>query len=90
MELTGREVARAERNRSTLWRRTARFFEEYDLLLTPTLPIPPFAAETHYPTEINGIEMENYADWIMLTYVFSVIGVPAITIPCGWTKKACR
>ena len=87
MGLTGSEVARAERNRSKLWRTVARFFNSYDLLLTPTLPIPPFPAETRYPTEINGKEMENYIDWVMLTYAFSIVGLPAITVPCGWTRK---
>ncbi len=85
MELTGSRVAAAERNRSQLWRTAVRFFKNYDLLLTPTLPIPPFPAETRYPTEINGKEMGNYIDWIMLTYAFSILGLPAITVPCGWT-----
>ena len=87
VNLTGSEVAKAERHRSKLWRTVARFFNDYDLLLTPTLPIPPFPAETRYPTEINGQEMENYIDWVMLSYAFSIVGLPAITVPCGWTKQ---
>jgi aspartyl-tRNA(Asn)/glutamyl-tRNA(Gln) amidotransferase subunit A len=31
--------------------------------------------------------MENYIDWVMLTYAFSVLGLPAISVPCGWTQS---
>ena len=82
-----RDLARAERQRSDLWQRVKAFFDDTDLLLTPTVPIPPFPAETIFPTEINGKPMENYIDWVMLTYAFSVLGLPAISVPCGWTKQ---
>jgi len=83
---TIQDLARAERRRSKLWETMRVFFEDYDLLLTPTVPIPPFPAETLYPTEINGEPMENYIDWVMLTYAFSITSSPAISVPCGWTK----
>jgi amidase len=82
-----RDVAKAERRRSDLWQRVQKFFDHYDLLLTPTVAVPPFSAETIYPTEINGRPMENYIDWGMLTYAISMTGSPAISVPCGWTKK---
>jgi Asp-tRNA(Asn)/Glu-tRNA(Gln) amidotransferase A subunit family amidase len=63
------------------------FFDKYDLLVTPTVPIPPFTAETQFPKEINGLPMENYVDWVMLTYAMTMTGLPAISIPCGWTEK---
>ncbi|MCX5909736.1 MAG: amidase [Deltaproteobacteria bacterium] len=82
-----RDLARAERQRSDLWQRVQAFFDKYDLLLTPTVPIPAFPAETVFPTEINGKPMENYIDWVMLTYAFSMLGLPAISVPCGWTQN---
>ena len=82
-----RDVARAQRQRSELWEKIRNFFDDYDLLLTPTLPIPPFPAETHYPSEIDGKPMESYIDWIMLTYAITMTGLPAISVPCGWTEK---
>ncbi len=81
-----RDLARAERQRSDLWQRVKTFFDRYDLLLTPTVPIPPFPAETVFPTEINGKPMGSYLDWVMLTYAISMTGLPAISVPCGWTK----
>jgi len=55
--------------------------------LTPTVPIPPFPAETIFPTAINGKPMDSYIDWVMLTYAITMTGLPAISVPCGWTKN---
>jgi amidase len=87
LKLTIRDVARADRERSDLWNRVQVFFDKYDYLVTPTVPIPPFTAEAVFPKEINGIPMENYVDWVMLTYAITLTGLPAISIPCGWTEK---
>ena len=87
LKLSIQDVARAHRQRSEIWERVRHFFDNYDLLLTPTVPIPPFPAETQYPTEIGGQPMESYIDWAMLTYAITVTGLPAISVPCGWTGK---
>lgn len=82
-----RDIARAERQRSVIWEKVNRFFNKYDLLLTPTMPIPPFPAEMQYPTEIDGKPMKHYIDWVWLTYAISVTGSPAISVPCGWNHQ---
>ena len=51
---TPRDIARAEKLRSALWQRVRRFMERYDLLVLPTVAVPPFPVEQRYPTEING------------------------------------
>jgi len=84
LKLSIADVARADRERSDLWNRVRTFFEKYDLLLTPTVPIPPFTAETIFPKEINGLPMENYVDWAMLPYGITMTGLPAISVPGGW------
>ncbi|MGM0652023.1 MAG: amidase [Bacillota bacterium] len=85
LSLSGEDLAKAEKHRSELWSKMLDFFSGYDLLILPTVPVKPFPAETAFPTEINGKAMESYIDWIMLTYAFSVTGLPAVSIPCGWT-----
>ena len=87
LSLSGGDIARADKYRSQLWNKILDFFSRYDFLVTPTVPVKPFPANTAYPTEINGRPMENYIDWIMLTYAFSVAGLPAISVPCGWTGE---
>ena len=85
LALSASEIAGAEKHRSQLWQQMLEFYSRYDLVITPTVPVKPFLAETAYPTEINGKPVESYIDWIMLTYAFSVTGLPAISLPCGWT-----
>ena len=85
LKLSVQEIAWAHRQRSEIWVKVKAFFDKYDLLLTPTAPIPPFLAEVKYPTEIAGKPMENYIDWAMLTYAITMTGHPAISVPCGWT-----
>ncbi len=85
--LSVRDIAKAERYRSELWDRVRIFFDDYDLLLTPTVPIAPFLAETVYPTEIDGKPMENYVDWAMLSYAITMVELPAISVPCGMSEK---
>jgi amidase len=79
-------IGRAERLRTALWERVQAFFRDHDVIVTPTAPIPPFPVETVYPTTIDGAPMRNYIEWVLLTYAFTVIGVPAISVPCGFTR----
>ena len=37
--------------------------------------------------EINGKPLDNYTQWFFLTYAISVVGLPAITVPCGFTAS---
>jgi amidase len=85
--LTAREVGKAEVERTAIYQRVRKFFERYDLLLTPTVSVPPFPVEMDYPKEINGQPMTNYTDWFLLTYAITITGLPAMSVPCGWTSE---
>jgi len=63
-----------------------RLFEKYTLLLTPTLPCRPFAAELDHPPEIAGTPVERY-EWIPFTFPFNLTGNPAASAPCGFTTE---
>jgi amidase len=88
MALTPAQIGRAERLRTELWERVRGFQERYDLILTPTAAVPPFPVEWRSgPKEINGRPMDTYIDWAMLTYAFTVVGLPAISVPAGFTNS---
>ena len=85
LRLTATEFGRAERLRTDLWHRVREFFGNYDLIVTPTAAVPPFPVELVAPQEINGKPMTDYIEWALLTYAFTVVGLPAISVPCGFT-----
>ena len=67
------------------FRRSARgTFETVDLLITPTMPVPPFTI-----AELLG-DMENLRPKELLclrnTRPFNILGLPTISVPCGFTK----
>jgi len=86
LRLTPEEIGRAEALRTTLWHRVRIFMESRDLLILPTVAVPPFPVELPYPTEINGKALDNYTQWFFLTYGITVTGLPVISVPCGFTQ----
>jgi amidase len=84
--LTAAEIIRATRDRNALFHRVARFFDDYDLLVCPTVAVAPFPVEQRFPTEIAGEKLTTYIDWMFLTFVITLTGCPAISLPCGLTR----
>ena len=86
LTLTPSDVARGERARTALWHRVRTFMEGYDLLILPTTAVTPFPVEQPYPTHLEGKPLDNYIQWAYLTYGVTVTGLPAISVPCGFTR----
>ena len=87
MKLTGPQIGRAERKRTELYHRVREFMETYEFLILPVNQVPPFNVKQRYVTEINGVKMDTYIDWMKSCYYISVIGLPAISVPCGFTPE---
>jgi amidase len=87
MKVTGPQIGRAERKRTELYHRVRQFLQRYEFLVLPVSQVPPFDVHQRYVTEINGIEMETYLDWMRSCYYISVTGLPAISVPCGFTAE---
>jgi amidase len=85
--LTAAEIIRATRNRNALFHRAARFFDDHDLLVCPTVAVSPFPVEQRFPTEIASEKLTSYIDWMFLTFVITLTGCPAISLPCGLTRE---
>jgi amidase len=85
--LGGPQLGEAERWRTELYHRMRAFMERYEFLILPVTQVPPFDVEHRYVTEINGVEMESYIDWMKSCYYVTATGQPAISIPCGFTPE---
>ena len=86
-KLTGPDLGRAEAKRTQLYHRVRQFMETYEFLILPVNQVPPFDLKQRYVTEINGVKMETYIDWMKSCYYISVTGHPAISVPCGFTPE---
>ncbi len=85
LTLTGMQLAEAARQRSLLLGRVHRFFQKYDFLVMPVSQVPPFDVEQPYVEEVEGVSMETYIDWMQSCYFVTVTGLPAISVPFGFT-----
>ena len=87
LAMTARDMARGELLRTQLWNRVRAFFETHDLWVTPTAAVPPFPIELPHAMEIGGKPAGKTLQRSYLTYAFSVLGLPAISVPCGFTRE---
>ena len=87
MELSGPEIGQAEIKRTLLYQRVREFMETYEFLILPVNQAPPFDVNQQYITEINGVKMDTYIDWMKTCYYITVTGLPAISVPCGFTPE---
>lgn len=85
-ELTGMQLGWAEVKRAEMYYRMGAFFADYDFLVCPVSQVPPFDVTTEYPTEIAGVEMEDYLAWMKSSYYISFTTLPAISVPAGFTS----
>ena len=83
--LTAAEIGKAEAKRTELYHRMRRFMEGYDFFVLPVAQVPPFDATKPYVTEIEGTPLGDYIDWVRTCYYISIVGNPAISVPCGFT-----
>jgi aspartyl-tRNA(Asn)/glutamyl-tRNA(Gln) amidotransferase subunit A len=62
--------------------RVRRFFDNYDLLLSPTLPVSGIDAGVAIPPSLAD---RNIVTWVCYTYPFNLTGQPAASVPAGFT-----
>ena len=85
LRLTAAEIGDAEIKRAALFDRIRQFMETYEFIIFPVSQRPPFDVGIPYPTEIDGVPMQTYIDWMRSCYYVTATGHPAISVPCGFT-----
>ena len=87
LKLSATDVSAANNLRTDIYQRVNTFFQDYDFLVLPVSQVTPFPLSDEYVTSINGTRMETYIDWMKSCYYITVTGLPAISIPCGFTPE---
>jgi amidase len=86
LTITGADLYRTEVQRTKLYHRVRAFLEDYEYLILPVNQVPPFALDQEYPAEVAGQPMSNYIEWMQSCYFITVTGLPACSVPCGFTE----
>ncbi len=82
---TAEELTDAVMVRKAVNNKMWRFMSRYDLLLTPTLAVPPFPLHVQGPEKIDGNIVPPFK-WLAFTFPFNLTGQPAATVPAGFSK----
>ncbi len=85
MNLKATDFVKAQMERSMFRDRVRRFFEQYDLLLTPTLPITAFRADLPAEEALKN-EVVDYRNWTPFSAPFNLSQNPAASVPAGFSK----
>jgi Asp-tRNA(Asn)/Glu-tRNA(Gln) amidotransferase A subunit family amidase len=83
-------IGKAKERRKQVYEAMYQYFKNYDILITPTLPCPAFKPRwletgTTFPT--IGKKTLSITTWMTYTYPFNMTGLPAASIPSGWSSS---
>src|SRR5262249_1752707 len=84
-ELTVADLSRATTLWAALAERVSAFFSDFEVLACPVSQVPPFDVDLDWVHQIDGVPQESYLDWMRSAYLISVTGLPAISVPAGFT-----
>jgi amidase len=87
LALSALDLQRASALRSAWLRRAVELFETFDALVLPTAQLFPFDLTIAWPDEIAGRAMDTYHRWMEVVVPASLIGLPALAVPCGFDER---
>ncbi len=86
LKLSAVDLIQAQLARHEFWTKVRRFFEKYDLLLTPSLAVTAFAVGKLKPPSVKGRRV-GWLNWTPFTYPFNLTHNPAASVPAGFSKE---
>jgi amidase len=87
LELTTAQLSRATVLGAELAQRIAGFFDTFEVLACPVSQVVPFDVTLDWVHEIDGVPQHTYLDWMASCYLISATGLPAISVPAGFTPE---
>jgi amidase len=79
------QLIAAQSARTELFRRMQAFLTDYDVLIAPTVQLPPFDGTWEYPREVAGVPMERYYTWQRSCSRLTATTLPVLAVPAGFT-----
>jgi amidase len=87
LSLTGARVAQALALQTEMFHRMRALLERYDALALPVSQVAPFPVEQEWVSEIAGVPMGSYVEWMRSCSRITVTAHPAMSIPAGFTPR---
>lgn len=81
------DVTRALKQQTVLYKNWQRFFERFDVILSPAVTLSPRPWSELYPAEIDGAPTRTYFHWLANAYAVTTVGHPAISLPVGLDRN---
>jgi amidase len=85
LALTAADLSRATVLRTALAGRISDFFASFEVLACPVSQVEPFDVTLDWVHDIDGVPQRTYLDWMASSYLISATGLPAISVPAGFT-----
>jgi len=87
LKLTGADISRAQTLHSQAWNSMRAFLDKYEYFIVPSTQVPPFDVTQPYVTEVEGVKMKTYTEWMKCCWLISILESPSISMPCGYTPE---
>ena len=84
--MVSEETLKDQLKRDHYWQKIDRLFNEYDFLAMPSAQVFPFDKAIDYPNEIAQYKYANYHQWMEVSVLSSLLGLPTISIPVGFNS----
>lgn len=84
LSFSAQDYLEATNTRMAIGQLMGAFHDTHDLLLTPTVAVPPFEAGMDMP---SGSDSRHWVSWTPFTYPFNMTQQPAASVPCGFTSS---
>ncbi|MGW2370638.1 amidase [Streptomyces sp. NPDC001667] len=86
LKLSALDITRADTARNDWYKAVLELFEIYDYILAPSAQVFPFNANVHWPSEIDGREMDTYHRWMETVTPWSLTNNPVLAMPVGFNS----
>ena len=80
-EISAEAYLRAEMTRTRAWRAFMSFFSRHDMLVMPACAVLPFPNAREEVLEVGGRRLGSIIDYLACTFLISLVGLPALSIP---------
>ncbi|MDB5431213.1 MAG: amidase [Caulobacter sp.] len=87
VRLSAMDITAAAHERALWSQSVQRLFARYDYLISPTAQMFPFPIETRWPTEIAGVSMRTYHEWMKGVCMITMTGCPSLAVPAGFSPQ---